>query len=881
MHEMNKEIFDVLLGLARLPPASFASSKTPISNIFLQKRTSNGMWEPRVPLVAWAIVNKEPLLSSSYPSVPQEKDIRKTLSDMMEKIDNANGTYSPQNTLEKWLFVLEDLDSESTEKEWRSLVKNFGKYEDAMKLWKAIHESDLDPSISTILWLHYFFIFAEKHELDVRTFPGIGEPRLSTEKMVMLAMNDIEQKPNWQQKLHDKTIVDKWRQECTAQGFTPSMFDWMMGALHFKSKSKDEKTGIQMSPPPSVFHSDTLINKSLQTRLNENFCGLMKVDQKFYDWHPGSNEMVLDLVHPSMYCLALGRTHLVEVSNDHTDSLALAKDFLSWFNGSEMERNSALFNTDTKTFKSKGSNAAHPVWLSDMDKSHLDLSYISSDAVEHQYQWLPADLHIDLNGKARLLSYINSLKESRLHAPLEDLVSAFIPMFEQVLTFQKDKSLEHHIHGPSYLEHFRPEGFSEMQPDEFFDLQSEEEFREWKEKRIKEGKEIPPCPPPEYDDEDDDEEWAERRHWHSVRTFVPPKVHPFEGPDLENVERISLHNKTIQIIFKLASVELTPEKPEYEGGVWHIEGTYSEEIYATGIYYLDSENITDPTLQFRQRMAEDATVDWNYEQGEFEPMNRLYGHVQNGDDSVQSMYIPLGHLSTPSRRAIAFPNTMQHKLSPFKLIDPSKPGHRRMIVMFLVKPNCRITSTAELVQQQCNEREAAFAFGTTVDELPNIKLGKFNFDVSDLIVKEILGKSKQAFEQFKQITQSRKEKGEEEEEEEGGDDDDEDEDDEDEDDENEDDEDDEDDENEDEEVEQRRRELEQERRQMEQRRREIEESRDEKDQKIRQRKVVEFTAPMTYEEACWHRERLMQQRSKIMEDFVQEDEDEGWNLCEH
>ena len=28
----------------------------------------------------------------------------------------------------------------------------------------------------------------------------------------------------------------------------------------------------------------------------------------------------------------------------------------------------------------------------------------------------------------------------------------------------------------------------------------------------------------------------------------------------------------LQIIVKLANIELTPEKPEYEGGTWHVEG---------------------------------------------------------------------------------------------------------------------------------------------------------------------------------------------------------------------------------------------------------------------------------------------------------------------
>lgn len=841
---MDREIFDVLLELASLPPASFASSGTPISNLFLQKRSSIGSCIPRIPPVAWAIVSKEPLLPSTTSFLPQEIALLRTLTRMEERVNTLAESFIAQNTLEKWLCYFEGLDVENTEKEWSESGKDFGNYESGMKIWKAIHESDLDTITATTLWLHYFFIFAKSIEQIFRTFPGICEPRLSTEKMVILAMNDIEQKPNWQQKVHDETIVKRWRQECYEQGFTSSMFDWMIDALHFKAKSKEADTGIQMSPPPCVFHSDSLINEDLQSRLIEGFCGLMKIDQKFYDWHPGSKQMVLDLVHPSMYCLALGRTHLIELSEDHTDPLALTKEFLSWFKGSQSHQNSTLFNIQSKTFRSNGSSAARPIWITPQDKSHLQLPYIADEVAEHQYQWLPADVRIDSNGKASILSYINSLKGSEYYGPLEDLVSAFIPMFERVLTFQENEHFEHHVHGPGYLEHFRPDDFEDIPPEDFYDLKSVEEFREWKKERLKEGKEIPPCPPPEYEDEDeDDEEFADERHWHSVRTFMPPEVSKFEAPDFEKEEWIKLQDKTIQVIFKLASVELTPEKPEYEGGVWHVEGTYAEEICATGIYYLDSENITDPILQFRQRIEENALAEWNYEQNQFEPMNRLFGHVLNGEDSVQSMYVQLGHLSTPSKRAIVFPNSMQHKLSPFKLIDPTKRGHRRMIVMFLVNPNCRITSTAEIVQQQCNEREAAFAFGTTVDQLPDIKLGNLSFDVSDLIIREILGKSKEAFEQFKKIIQSKKE---------GND-----------------------------EVSDRQ--SRDQRRLRDERIEDGEGTEEEiaEQKRERYREVVKFSAPMTYEEACWHRERLMQQRSKIIEGFVQEDDEYGWNLCEH
>lgn len=42
----------------------------------------------------------------------------------------------------------------------------------------------------------------------------------------------------------------------------------------------------------------------------------------------------------------------------------------------------------------------------------------------------------------------------------------------------------------------------------------------------------------------------------------------------------------------MANIYLTPEKPEYNGGVWHVEGMNNEKIVSSGIYYYESENIS-------------------------------------------------------------------------------------------------------------------------------------------------------------------------------------------------------------------------------------------------------------------------------------------------
>lgn len=55
---------------------------------------------------------------------------------------------------------------------------------------------------------------------------------------------------------------------------------------------------------------------------------------------------------------------------------------------------------------------------------------------------------------------------------------------------------------------------------------------------------------------------------------------------------------------------------------------------------------------------------------------------------------------TSSGRAVAFPNIYQHQVKPFSLADKTKPGHRKILAFFLVDPDKRIPSTANVAPQQ-------------------------------------------------------------------------------------------------------------------------------------------------------------------------------------
>ena len=60
----------------------------------------------------------------------------------------------------------------------------------------------------------------------------------------------------------------------------------------------------------------------------------------------------------------------------------------------------------------------------------------------------------------------------------------------------------------------------------------------------------------------------------------------------------------------------------------------------------------------------------------------------------------IGGVVTREGRLLTFPNVLQHRVGAFKLADPTKPGHRKIVALFLVDPNIKVISTAHVPCQQ-------------------------------------------------------------------------------------------------------------------------------------------------------------------------------------
>ena len=67
-----------------------------------------------------------------------------------------------------------------------------------------------------------------------------------------------------------------------------------------------------------------------------------------------------------------------------------------------------------------------------------------------------------------------------------------------------------------------------------------------------------------------------RFKWYDRQPKKWPDSLPAYDGGLDGVKKtISLRGRTLQLIVKLADIILTPEKPEYPGGKWHVEGAMS------------------------------------------------------------------------------------------------------------------------------------------------------------------------------------------------------------------------------------------------------------------------------------------------------------------
>ncbi|KAJ7062903.1 hypothetical protein C8F01DRAFT_985972, partial [Mycena amicta] len=378
-----------------------------------------------------------------------------------------------------------------------------------------------------------------------------------------------------------------------------------------------------------------------------------KLEDEEKDWHPGSNGQVLDLVHPSLYPIMYGRT----TSTSHAQIEPPYEE--GW--------------------------RSHHDWHSSWAPNN-----IAMDCVSQKYSWLPSDFAVsdehDGTPEVRLLSpYINNLHPTQhggLYTIIERIVGAFIPMFERVLS--QVNGSERDLLRSWQQDEAPGSGRIRMHYKHGIFIGYEMKFV---------GLSVPCI----WNGEMRYRKQFESRAQYLDAIEVLPEAHEKDNGALQkSIIPYSLRGKTIQCIIKLANIHLTPENKDYPGGSWHVEGMLNERIVASGIYYYDEENITESRLAFRVTTSPPV-----YHRQDDELCSKVLYGMKRKSHCVQD----IGSIETKSGRALVWPNIYQHRVrvSPFSLKDPSRPGHRKILAIFLVDPSIEpIPSATTVPPQQVN-----------------------------------------------------------------------------------------------------------------------------------------------------------------------------------
>jgi hypothetical protein len=561
----------------------------------------------------------------------------------------------------------------------------------------------------------------------------VQHTRLTVRELSMLAlMNALTDKTDWNVKIFNEETVIKWHKEALSMPLiSERAWEWCLTELRDKARAFEQTGYVPAYDTGSgCIKSDSLVSEGLRKQLLQAVTLLQEVSDEEKDWHPRSNDQVLNLVHPSLFPLVYGKTVVLS-------------------QGGRVDLNNILGScgkgvvapAQELKFGSPEGYASPRYYNRGI---HVEASRFST-----KFQWLPCELEFqgETGNNVKITSYINNLHPQRhksLYAVIEKLMSLSIEPWNKVLVYKSMNKTPMRIRtfgsefDPPFPDwaHYNP-GLLRSRVNGSFGaleelLQRTREYMaqpdnpdyveesnmgryeaaehyaridgtwdqsenlhlpsvvDWKWKRIR--KIAHPEPGVAYPYEDWKAGRIEKAVVPATRGLGMERTHEWYTVDLATTWR----DRGLQVIVKLSSIELTPDKPKYDGGSWHIEGMLNEHIVATSIYYYDVENTTESRIRFRQEASLDD-MRMKYAQDEHEPLCQIFGTDSLRDEvAVQE----LGSIATPQGRLLVFPNTLQHQVDPFHLEDPSKPGHRRFIVMWLVDPHYRITSTRNVPPQR-------------------------------------------------------------------------------------------------------------------------------------------------------------------------------------
>ncbi|KAL0575762.1 hypothetical protein V5O48_006205 [Marasmius crinis-equi] len=490
---------------------------------------------------------------------------------------------------------------------------------------------------------------------------------LVRERTMLELINEITDKPEWDAKVHDGTVVAKWKKEAVERegvDISDMMFDYCIAELRDKAPHFSATGRVTiLDSEAAVVKSDSAIPASIADELKAAVKPLEDVPEGLKDWHLGSNKKILDLVCPSLYPLMYGQSRVLP-----SGRIALADCLESCGKG-------VVIPKPTSKELDLGRNNTH--LHSGMSRPLENLIIRSQSEVEvpgywsGDYQWLPCEVAIRGDEEVEITSYINNLHPRRhaaLYRVLEKIIARTIPLWDDCLSYFGFDDSRHRVYctgdGPQYeypLGEERPVG-------------SDEENEE---------------------DDERDEQWRRDN-----RVLVQPEPEEYEPCDPAVLRHVNLRKdwkgEGLQINVKLTNIELRPGDTEsFEGGSWQVEGQLNEHICASAVYCYEQSNVTESRLAFRQLTNPQDLQEMDPPEDDIGGIETLFGIRQHGP-CVQT----LGSVVMKEGRLLVFPNVLQYQVQPFELADRTKPGYRKILAIYLVDPYIRTLSTANVPPQQ-------------------------------------------------------------------------------------------------------------------------------------------------------------------------------------
>ncbi|KAJ5093129.1 Protein of unknown function DUF4246 [Penicillium angulare] len=487
------------------------------------------------------------------------------------------------------------------------------------------------------------------------------------EQAMVDVMEDLTDIPEWWKKIHDSNTAKEWKDTALKKGtdITDNMAEWIIEELKFKAMIYEVNHAVALYNG-DITKSDTNVPSSIIEELRGATAILEINDPDLQFYQPGSLSKQRDLLGMALYPLIYGKSRILP------DKLIGLDEALRHAGQGEtipIPQETGITREDIAWRVSERSD-------------------IKVRPYSRNFQVLPTDWELGDDGKWHITTYINNLhpvKHRKIYDLIERAFNCLIPQWNMTMTPLKDM-----LHSRARIEYHKAEYYPVSKEvldraPQIKDREAQSEFDERVEKwRMEHFRSIQP----------------------DVETFIPWAVPhcmmsklPEDLPAPVRIEQsVNLNNnykeRGLQVVTRLMGVDLTPDDPYYQTD-WHVEGQMNEHICAAAFLTYDSDNMEEPSMEFRNIVDVDALTAVEHDPNDFIWLKQVFG-LENGEPAIQHS----GSIRCRMGRVVMFPSTVQHRLTKFELKDKTKAGSTRALVFYLVDPNIRIISTANIPPQR-------------------------------------------------------------------------------------------------------------------------------------------------------------------------------------